>query len=207
MNKKCNRCPHIQPIEDYYTNPRTGKQSFYCRKCKREIDNLGYQRHREKRLKECAAYREANRVTINEYFRERKANATPEQRVVWSEKARIYREHQLTRAKRRRWAKKLRDEVLEHYGGAACKCCGETELDLLTLDHKFDDGAEHRRTVARHKNIYQWARQHGYPPIFDVMCFNCNCGRYRSGLGICPHEITRQNLMAAATETSAYHAA
>jgi hypothetical protein len=36
-----------------------------------------------------------------------------------------------------------------------------------------------------------WRRcgqKHGYPEGFQVLCMNCNWGRYRNG-GVCPHEL------------------
>jgi hypothetical protein len=32
--------------------------------------------------------------------------------------------------------------------------------------------------------------RNGYPPDFEILCFNCNCGKAVNG-GICPHEALR----------------
>jgi hypothetical protein len=37
----------------------------------------------------------------------------------------------------------LKEEVIEEYGGC-CNCCGEPNLAFLTIDHIFNDGANHR---------------------------------------------------------------
>lgn len=78
--------------------------------------------------------------------------------------------------------------ALNAYGGPVCKCCGEGNIFFLTLDHVNNDGAEHRRETGgvTGKNLAWWLKKNGYPPGFQVLCFNCNCGRARNG-GVCPH--------------------
>jgi len=72
------------------------------------------------------------------------------------------------------------------YGGSVCACCGETDIRFLTIDHVDGDGAQHRKLIGGGGNTYKWLRQNGYPSGFQVLCYNCNMGRYRNG-GICPH--------------------
>lgn len=69
-------------------------------------------------------------------------------------------------------------------GDMNCACCGEDELTFLTIDHINNNGAEHRRNIK--KNLYDWLIQNDYPEGFQILCFNCNCGKYRNG-GKCPH--------------------
>jgi hypothetical protein len=79
--------------------------------------------------------------------------------------------------------------VLLAYGGV-CVCCGERNLGLLTLDHRNGDGAEHRKALGHGKTssrIYAWAEENGFPDVLQVMCWNCNSGRYHNG-GVCPHK-------------------
>jgi hypothetical protein len=93
-----------------------------------------------------------------------------------------------------RSARRLRDAAFEAYGGPICICCGETERMFLTLDHVNNDGAEHRRQIQsgnESKNLYTWLKKHGYPSGFQVMCQNCNTGKFRNG-GICPHQTTER---------------
>jgi hypothetical protein len=93
-------------------------------------------------------------------------------------------------------AQRTKIEVLSHYGGF-CYCCGESDWRFLTLDHKFNNGAQHRRdTGAMGLNMYRWARKNLYPEIFQVACFNCNCARQFRANGICPHEEERMKLVA-----------
>lgn len=90
----------------------------------------------------------------------------------------------------------IKADVFAHYGGI-CECCGETNLILLTLDHKNDDGNEHRKALGGSGGawFYRWVRKNGFPDFLRILCFNCNIGRYRNG-GACPHEEERLKLAA-----------
>ena len=83
----------------------------------------------------------------------------------------------------RRSKLKFRKEVLKRLGGR-CACCGEDQLEFLTIDHINEDGAEHRRKVG--KDICTYLRKHDYPPGFQVLCLNCNRSKHFGG-GICVH--------------------
>jgi hypothetical protein len=93
------------------------------------------------------------------------------------EKARAYqRDFNLERRKR----------VLQHYGGH-CECCGEKQFEFLALDHKDGGGNAHRKEVKqRGANMIGWVIQNNFPPMFRVLCHNCNSaiGFY----GSCPHQ-------------------
>jgi hypothetical protein len=100
---------------------------------------------------------------------------------------------------RRKWKKenalKLKIEALTHYGGEHPKCvcppCGETLLELLTLDHINNDGAKQKkdalgRNISGSAVFYAWLKKNNWPKGLQVMCFSCNIGK---GLyGVCPHE-------------------
>lgn len=76
---------------------------------------------------------------------------------------------------RARYARSIKEECLDHYGGRVCEC-GENDLTVLTLDHVNDDGAEHRReTGTRGQNFYHMLRKNGFPnePPLEVKCLNC----------------------------------
>jgi hypothetical protein len=97
-----------------------------------------------------------------------------------------------TRCKQREFARKL--AVFNAYGGPKCACCGETIFKFLTIDHINNDGAEHRRSLKNDKSksssgqrIYCWLKKNNFPPGFQVLCFNCNCGKSLNN-GICPHK-------------------
>lgn len=66
-------------------------------------------------------------------------------------------------------------KVISHYGNR-CVFCGESRILFLTIDHKHDDGAKHRKEIGGGR-IYIWLVKNNYPDGFQVACFNCNCGK------------------------------
>lgn len=76
--------------------------------------------------------------------------------------------------------------IVSHYGGK-CACCGETKPKFLTLDHTDDDGGLMRKIHGYGTKLYSWIIKNEFPTNLQLMCYNCNCGRYRNG-GICPHQ-------------------
>ncbi len=87
----------------------------------------------------------------------------------------------------------IRKRVFDHYGWA-CKCCGETIQEFLTLDHINGGGTAHRKSLKGGKSgtsFYRWVVENGYPTDLETACMNCNWGR-RWYNGICPHERQRR---------------
>jgi hypothetical protein len=94
--------------------------------------------------------------------------------------------------KRRNLNIKLR--VFKAYSGGdiKCYCCGETIIEMLTLDHIEGGGNAHRVSLGGRKdwgghNLYRWLAGQKFPPGYRVACFNCNYGRSLNN-GICPHK-------------------
>ena len=81
-----------------------------------------------------------------------------------------------------------RMKVLTHYskGSPRCECCGENNLEFLSLDHIDGGGKEHRKTTGNGTQFYRWVVKNNFPPILRVLCMNCNTsyGHY----GYCPHK-------------------
>lgn len=107
-------------------------------------------------------------------------------------KAVVAKRHPKLRADKRasRLAEKL--AVIAAYGGD-CACCHEADDRFLTIDHINGGGRKHRQEVCKGRTgieFYKWLRRQGYPPGFQVLCFQCNCGRNING-GICPHKDPR----------------
>ncbi len=73
--------------------------------------------------------------------------------------------------------KRKRDkiDVMDAYGGK-CAICGESHIEFLTIDHSFNDGAEHRKKI-KSSEFYRWLKKNKYPKNLGlrVLCFNCNC--------------------------------
>jgi hypothetical protein len=90
------------------------------------------------------------------------------------------------RVKARDRIRSLRNNILNYYGGK-CACCGEPRKELLALDHINGGGAEHRKEIGDSGTaILWWIRSNNYPPIFQVLCHNCNYAKGKHGLP-CPH--------------------
>ena len=102
------------------------------------------------------------------------------------------RNKKLIRQRVRVYTENLRNKVVSYYskGTNSCACCGEKEYNFLTLDHINNDGAEHKRFLKTRstRNIYIWIIKNNFPPIFQILCFNCNCGRYYRTNNVCPHQ-------------------
>jgi hypothetical protein len=102
----------------------------------------------------------------------------------------------------------VRLEALQHYSGKEvpdCRCCGETMIEFLHIDHTKGDGAAHRREIGMAQGIMTaeqrkahdvkiagngfvyWLKKNGWPEGFQVLCANCNLGK-RIGK-YCPHEL------------------
>ena len=85
--------------------------------------------------------------------------------------------------------KKRKYLVLSHYSGGQpkCACCEEKNIEFLQLDHKNNDGNEHRKLMngIRGSKIYYWCIINGFPEIFRVLCANCNFSK--GAFGYCPH--------------------
>jgi len=96
--------------------------------------------------------------------------------------------------KQKQQYRELRPQVLGGYGGA-CVCCGERIDAFLTLDHTLNNGAEERKQS--NYNLLQLYRRviaEKFPPEYQLLCWNCNCGRAKNG-GICPHKETTDDIL------------
>ena len=91
-------------------------------------------------------------------------------------------------ASSREYNERLHIDCFAGYGNR-CACCGENDRLFLTLDHVNRDGAEQRRKLNLKSNlqIYRIAIEQGFPDDYQILCFNCNCGRERNN-GVCPHQ-------------------
>lgn len=104
------------------------------------------------------------------------------------ERSRLWQKNNPDKAKQQklRANRRLRKEILEHYG-LVCKCCGETQVKFLSIDHINGGGNKHRKEVVGHSSIYQWLKTNKYPDGFQTLCHNCNMSK--GFYGECPHTI------------------
>ena len=77
---------------------------------------------------------------------------------------------------------KLKLEALQKYG-EHCQCCKESWPIFLTIDHIDGKGAAHRAAIGSKdrsagSKFYLWLKNNGYPPGFQVLCFNCNFAKF-----------------------------
>lgn len=127
-----------------------------------ERKRMRYEANADQHRARTAAFRQANREQVNQY------------NAQWSAGYRS----------------RLRAEFIAEYGGC-CTCCGETEPLFLQLDHIFNDGAEHRKTMKTGARLLAHLKQQGWPKDrYRLLCANCNFGRMLNN-GICPHEDKR----------------
>jgi hypothetical protein len=98
---------------------------------------------------------------------------------------------------------KVKMEAFEAYGGAVCSCpnCPERirpRIEFLTLNHVGGGGTKHRKSIGGKRAVgggvslagietYRWVRRKGYPPGFNVLCWNCQWGTHINK-GVCPHQ-------------------
>ncbi len=82
------------------------------------------------------------------------------------------------------WHKPYLKMVFDHYG-RKCACCGETEPMFLTIDHVNNDGNVERKAI-RSNALPKHIVDSGFPKSYQILCYNCNCGKHRNG-GVCPH--------------------
>ena len=76
----------------------------------------------------------------------------------------------------------IRKAFVKMYGGL-CACCGEIEIEFLTLDHIIPRTSENRQETG--SKGYSKALSEYRPDLYQVLCFNCNCARRH---GVCPHK-------------------
>jgi hypothetical protein len=86
---------------------------------------------------------------------------------------------------------KLKREVFSHYcnGAIECNSCKNNQLDMLTIDHINNDGAEHRKSINAIGGIdfYRWLKNNGFPTGLQVLCWNCQMKKRRMHLNANPN--------------------
>ena len=97
------------------------------------------------------------------------------------------------KAKRLAWTKQynqqVKIEVFKHYGGK-CKCCGESILEFLAIDHRNGGGYKHRLALGfLGMRFYFWIRRNKYPKNLQILCHNCN--QATSWKRECPHKLVK----------------
>ncbi len=85
----------------------------------------------------------------------------------------------------------LKRRCFELLGGCFCRCCGEDEIDFLSVDHVNNDGGKHRREHgwrAGGMHLYRRLLKREFSADgLQVLCLNCQMSKRISG--ICKHQL------------------
>ncbi len=188
--KMCHRCKMELPITREFFPRHQGTGDGFagvCRTCKkaarnrrnvtiRPVINKRQQLYRSKLSPEIL---EKNRLRARDWYTENRDRARMNVKTRYE---------------------KARAEMLVAFG-PFCACCGETEPKFLTIDHINNDGGVHRRELGGSaSSIVFDLQKRGFPKgEFQLLCYNCNCGRARNG-GICPHKANGQKPICASVK-------
>jgi hypothetical protein len=102
-----------------------------------------------------------------------------------------YRNKEARNAYAKQWREKMRRDILTYYSNKTltCACCGETEYTFLTIDHINNGGMKERREFkGGGHQFYRRIIKNKFPVGYQVLCYNCNCGRAKTPDKKCPHE-------------------
>ena len=170
----------------YYIHKRNGRSSveYVCIKCSKEKSIKNKEKIKEYKKKynvECKdVIKKYQRANVEKISNRRKARrqAHLEEEFEAIRKYRIENKDAIhQQQKERRDA--LRLEVITHYSpNLCCEICGENHYEFLALDHKLNNGADHRRRVGSSFRIYLDVKNSEYPDEYRVLCHNCNL-KYR----------------------------
>ena len=154
------------------------KRNAHARLRYRENADAILDKRRPSANKNAAIHRERNREGHNAASRKWYAENIEYAR----EYGRNY--HRANRDRRREYAQRyhfgLKTDAMRAYSTreVGCARCSEMDIDVLTLDHVHNDGAEQRRAFGRSflggTRLYCWLKKHNYPSGFQVLCANCN---------------------------------
>jgi hypothetical protein len=170
----CLQCGKIIDIEDGVRPSITKIKKFCSLSCAATYNNL----RKEKKFisdEEKSRRKERDREHSKKYRIEHK-----EETQAYAEKYRSEnKEKNHTYGKKRNL--KIKTNFIEMYGNK-CACCGEKQIEFLTLDH-IDYSKKGKGETG--SKAYMKALAEYRPDLYQVLCYNCNCARRH---GICPHK-------------------
>ncbi len=175
--RTCKKCGIEKPIEAFSpTYTKWGGHRYECRECERDR-RYAYERQSAEIIKEKYGSVEKRREAIRKATEWNRSHPERRRKTALSH---YYR---------------LQEAAILAYGGYKCSCCGIEEPTVMCLDHIKNDGSEHRKELGflGGAQMYRWARDNGYPPVFQVPCFNCNHAKRVNGGKFLPALIGRCN--------------
>jgi hypothetical protein len=104
------------------------------------------------------------------------------------DKKRYENRRELIRSKQRMYDLSVKIKIIMAYGGK-CECCGENNIEFLTIDHIHNNGAQDRKNNGNKLGgkLYRWLIKNNFPKDeYQLLCYNCNCSK--GFFGYCPHK-------------------
>lgn len=96
---------------------------------------------------------------------------------AWLEYKKKLRDKSRKEQRRRQLRRSVKIKALRIYGRGKIGCveCGETDVDVLSIDHIYGGGCEHRRKL-QYCNLHTHLKKLGFPnkELYQVLCRNCN---------------------------------
>jgi len=173
MNKKCSKCKTLKNPKEFYS-----KNSKHCKSCVSEAVARMPKKEFKKNCSKCGGpWDDSSHYSWCK-------NCARKYIVLWREKN---YEHFYKQVAARNL--EIRKEVLAYYspgGIVQCVCCSIPNYEFMTIEHSSGNGSKHRKELKRHGvNFLKWLKAQGFPPGYEVLCFNC---QYALGTyGKCPH--------------------
>lgn len=146
----------------------------YCRDCNKVRSKANYEKNKVERKKNSRTYYAANREHYNAYDRERYHRTRKFQE----------RNKEQVRIATRAYMIRLRNTVIDGYGGS-CSCCKEDTPEFLAVDHVNNNGAEERKSTP-HSTMLRKIIKDNFPSTYQLLCHNCNSAK--GFYGACPHQ-------------------
>ena len=157
----------------------------------RERQKRNYQNNKAKINAKSHAWYEKNsdkvKVRTAKYRNEHLAQLDVWKKKYWAEnrdyfsaQKKVYRQSKpdFIRRIKKEYAKYVKSAALYFYSNGMMQCalCEESQFKNLCLDHVKGGGTQHRLKDpgTRGKAVYAWCKRNEYPPIFRVLCWNCN---------------------------------
>lgn len=171
-----------------YANKRYANDSAYREKAKaharEQYANLTPEQYAQQ-----LAYQNRRYATDEEFRKSAKARSKARYKAdpkaaVAAQMERRRKNPKQTATERLTYNRRLRQEVVDGYGGR-CVCCGTTYAPHLTIDHVKGDGAAERRQLGGGRAVYQKLRALLREGILDldyqVLCWSCNMTKHHLG--------------------------
>lgn len=197
LEKTCIVCQKVIPIDEF--DPIADNVDGHankCRDCRAAYRREHHAKNRETLNQKSRDYYLGHKEQASSYGKKWRSEHPEQARAASQAWAKKNPEKRRVSANenRKKWNAIVRVEMLLAFGGF-CECCGETDLRLLTFDHRLGNGADHRREIggsqkANSAILFRWARKHmdEAQQMLRILCWNCNTGAWKSGTNTCPHQ-------------------